>query len=39
MDLVVYQMMQFQIMHVSDCYRAVEVLSCTSVTKTNFTVS
>ena len=39
MDLVVYQMMQFQVMHVSDCYRTVKVFTGTSVTKANLTVS
>ena len=39
MDLIVYQMMQFQVVHVTDSYRAVKVLSCTSVTKSYLTVS
>ena len=33
MDLIVYQMVQLQVMHVSDCYRAVKILSGTAVTK------
>ena len=39
MDLIIYQMMQFQVVHVTDSYRAVEVLSCTSVTKSYLTIS
>src|SRR5699024_586702 len=36
MDLIVYQMMQFQIMHESNGYRAVKFFSCTSVTQPYF---
>ena len=39
MDLIVNQVMQFQIVHVTDGYRAVEIFTCTSVTETHFTVS
>ena len=39
MDLIVNQMMQLKIMHVSDRNRAVEILSGTSVAETHFTVS
>ena len=39
MDLIVYQMMQLQIMHVSDGYRAVEILTGTAISQTYFTVS
>ena len=39
MDLIINQMMQFQIVHVTNCYRTVEILSCTAVTQTHFTVS
>ena len=39
MDLIVYQMMQLQVMHVSDGRRAVEVLSGTSVTQQHLSVS
>ena len=39
MDLIIYQMMQLQVVHVTDRYRAVEVLACSSVTKSYLTVS
>ena len=39
MDLIINQVMQFQIVHVTDSYRTVKILACTSVTKTHFTVS
>ena len=39
MDLIVYQMVQLQIVHVSDGNRAVEIFSCTAVTQTHLTVS
>ena len=39
MDLIINQMMQFQVMHVSDCYTTVEVFTCTSVTELYFTIS
>ena len=39
MDLIVYQMMQFQIMHVSDGYGAVKVLTRSAVTQTDLTVA
>ena len=39
MDLIINQMMQLQVMHVSDCGRAIEELSGTSVTELNLTVS
>src|SRR5699024_2483074 len=39
MDLVVYQMMQLQIMHMSDGYRTVEIFSRTAVTQTYLSVS
>ena len=39
MDLIIYQMMQFQVMHVSDGYCAVEVFAGTSITKTYFTIT
>ena len=39
MDLIIYQVMQLQVMHMSDRYRTVEVLSGTSVTQTNLSVS
>ena len=39
MDLIIYQMMQLQVVHVTDSYRAVEVLACSSVTKSYLTVS
>ena len=39
MDLIINQMMQFQIMHVSNRYRAVEELSGTSIAQTNLTIS
>ena len=35
----IYQMMQFQVMHVTDSYTSIEVLTGTSVTKLNFTIS
>ena len=38
-DLIVYQVMQFQVMHVSDGYRAVEILTGTTVTKSYLTIS
>ncbi len=38
MDLIVYQMMELQVMHVADRYRTVKVLSGTAVTKPYFTV-
>jgi len=39
MDLIVNQVMQFQVVHVSDGYRAVEVLTGTSITQSYLTVS
>ena len=39
MDLIVNQVMQLQVMHVTDGYRAVEVLAGTSVTQSYFTVA
>ena len=39
MDLIIYQMMQFQVMHVSDRYRAIKVFTGSTVTKTYLTVS
>ena len=39
MDLIVYQMVQFQVMHVSDGYRAVEELTRSAVAQTNLTVA
>src|SRR5699024_8925456 len=39
MDLVINKVVQFQVMHVSDRNRAVEVLTCTSVSQAYFTVS
>ena len=39
MDLVIYKVVQFQIMHVSDGYRTVKELSGTSVAQTHFSVS
>ena len=39
MDLIVNQVMQLQVMHVADGYRAVKVLSGTSVTKSYLTVA
>ena len=39
MDLVVYQMVELQHIHVADGYRIVEVLSCTSVSESELTVS
>src|SRR5699024_4076742 len=38
-DLIIYQMMEFQVMHVSDGYRAVEVFSCTSVSQSYLSIS
>ena len=34
MDLVINQMVQFQHIHVSDRYRIIEIISCTSITQT-----
>ena len=39
MDLIIYQMMQFQVMHVSDSYCAIKVFAGTSITETYFTVT
>ena len=39
MNLIINQMMQFQVMHVSDCNRAVEVLAGTSISQADFTVA
>ncbi len=39
MDLIIYQMMQFQVVHVSDCNRAVEVFAGTSISQADFTVA
>ena len=39
MNLIVYQMMQFQVMHVSDGYRTVEVFTGSTVAQTYLTVS
>ena len=39
MDLIVNQMMQFQVVHVTDSGRTVKRLSCTSVTKLYLTIS
>ena len=39
MDLIINQMMQFQVVHVSDCYTTVEILAGTSVTKLYLTIS
>ena len=39
MDLIVYQMMQFQIMHVSDRNRRIEILACPSVTQPYLTIT
>src|SRR5699024_7755554 len=39
MDLIIYQVMEFQVMHVSDSYRTVKILSCTSVSQSYLSVS
>ena len=39
MNLIIYQVMQLQVMHVTDGYSAVKVLACTSVTQPHLTVS
>ena len=39
MDLIVYKVVQFEVMHVSDRYRAVEELSGTAVAQAHLTVS
>ncbi len=39
MNLIVYQMMQLQVMHVSDCGRAVKRLTCPTVTELNLSVA
>ncbi len=39
MDLVVYQMVEFQVMHVSDRDRAVKILACPSVAQPHLAVS
>ena len=39
MDLIVNQVMQLQVMHVTDGYRAVEVLAGTSVTQSYLTIA
>ena len=39
MDLVVYQMMQLQVMHVPDSNRTVEKLSRTAIAQAHFTVA
>ena len=39
MDLVIYQMMQLQIVHVSNSYGAVKIFSGTAVAETHFTVA
>ena len=38
MDLIINQMVKLKVMHVSDGYGTVEVLTGTSVTETNLTV-
>ena len=39
MDLIIYQMMEFQVMHVANGNRAVEELTGTSVTESYLTIS
>ena len=39
MNLIVYQVMQFQVMHVSDCRSSIERLTGTSVAELYLTVS
>ena len=39
MDLIVNQVMQLQVVHVTDGYRAVKVLAGTSVTQSYLTVA
>ena len=39
MNLIINQMMQFQVVHVSDGNRAVEILAGTSIAQTNLAVS
>ena len=39
MNLIVYQVVQLQIVHVSDGYRAVEIFAGTSVSQSYLTVS
>ena len=38
MDLIVYQMVELEVVHVSDGDRAVKRFSCTSVTKLDLAV-
>ena len=37
MDLIINQVMQFQVVHVSDRSRTIEVFTCTSVAELYFT--
>ena len=39
MDLIIYQMMELQVVHVSDGYRAVKIFSGTAVAQADFTVA
>ena len=39
MDLIINQMMEFQVVHVSDGYRAVKILTGTAITQAYFTIT
>lgn len=39
MDLIVNQMVQFQVVHVSDGYRTVKIFTGTSISQSYFSVS
>ena len=39
MNLIVNQMVKLQVVHVSDCYRAVKILSCSTISESYLTIS
>ena len=39
MNLIINKVMEFEIMHESDCYRIIKIFTCTSVTKSYFTIT
>ena len=39
MNLIIYQMMELQVMHVSNSYRAVKIFSGTAITQADLSIS
>ena len=39
MNLIINKMMEFEVVHETDCNSTVKILTCTTITKSNFSVS